>query len=332
MYSNNIIKPIFKKIPTPIKKILKYFLNKIKNLINLIKLPIDILKEKNRKKIWVSNTEVLEYKKDTKVYDVFYFFNELDLLEIRLNILNDYVDYFVIIESTESFSGLPHTLCYKKNLERFSKWKDKIIYYVVNDFPNDKELLSLAENNSNVGSGEHYWIREFYQKESTKKALINLKDIDIVFVSDCDEIWNPLQLKNLTDFSKSEIVRPKQLAYYYYLNNRCSEINGWTGTIVAQYKTIKNKCLNDIRTRKKTRFIEIENGGWHFGFMGGVKGAMKKLTEWQHPEYLGWISKIEDRVNKNQDYRGRKYKFWKDEKDLPIYILENKEKYKELFK
>ncbi|GAB6283595.1 MAG: hypothetical protein STSR0008_23770 [Ignavibacterium sp.] len=119
---------------------------------------------------------------------------------------------------------------------------------------------------------------------------------------------------------------------YYYLNNRCREINGWTGTIVTQYKNIKNNCINDLQTRSRTKFIEIDSGGWNFGFMGGVNGAMKKLTEWQHPEYINWISTIEERVKKNKDYRGRSFKFGTDESDLPKNLLENKEKHKELFK
>lgn len=320
------------KTPPTIKNLIKFFIMRVHDAINYARRPIDIMKEKRKEKIWVSKMELADYKKGIKIYDVFYLFNELDLLEIRLNILNDYVDYFVIIESTESFSGLPHELQYEAHKERFAPWKDKIIYYVVNDFPKDAALLAVAQHNSNVGAGEHYWVREFYQKESAKKALAGLADDDIVFISDCDEIWNPLRLKELTDFSKSEIIRPKQLAYYYYLNNRCSEINGWTGTIAAQYKTIRDNCLNDLRTRSKTKFIEIDSGGWHFGFMGGVAGAMKKLTEWQHPEYADWIPTLEERVKKNVDYRGRKYKYWIDESDLPEYILKNKDTYKKLFK
>ncbi len=326
------IKTLLKeKMPPGIKNMAKSFIQRAKNIITYIQLPIDLLKEKSREKVLISKTELAEYKKKIKIYDLFYLFNELDLLEIRLNILNDFVDYFVIIESTESFSGLPHELQYEKHKERFAPWKDKIIYYVVDDFPKDASLLAKAKSNSNVGAGEHYWVREFYQKESAKKAIANLKDTDIVFISDLDEIWNPLQLKKLTDFSKSEIIRPKQLAYYYYLNNRCSEINGWTGTIAAQYKTIKNNCLNDLRTRSKTKFIEIDSGGWHFGFMGGIKGAMKKLTEWQHPEYMDWIPTIEERVKKNIDYRGRKYRYWIDESDLPEYLIKNKGKWINLF-
>lgn len=318
-------------IPLKIRSIINSRIKIKNNIISYIRQLVDLLIEKRKEKVWVSKIKLAEYKKKIKIYDVFYFFNELDLLEIRLNILDDYVDYFVIIESTESFSGLPHKLCYEENKERFDKWKDKIIYYIVDDFPKDSTLLEMAKNNSNVGEGEHYWIREFYQKESATKAITLLGDNDIVFVSDLDEIWNPLRLKELTDFTRSKIIRPKQLAYYYYLNNRCSENNGWTGTIVTKYETIKDNCLNDLRTRSKTKFTEVASGGWHFGFMGGIEGAMKKLTEWQHPEYMNWIPTLEERIKKNTDYRGRKYKYWKDESDLPEYLIKNKEKWKKIF-
>ncbi len=321
-------------LPKSIRKTARAVIYEAQNIGNIIRTPFELKKEKNRRKVWTSKVELAEYKKKIKVYDLFYLFNELDLLEIRLNILNDYVDRFVIVESTESFSGLPHELQYLKHKDRFAKWENKITYYVVDDFPKDASLLEMAKNNSNVGAGEHYWVREFYQKESAKKALVklSLNDTDVVFVSDLDEIWNPLKLKELTDFSKSEIVRPKQLAYYYYLNNRCSEVNGWTGTVATQYKIIKENCLNDLRTRKKTKYTEVEDGGWHFGFMGGVEGAKKKLGEWQHPAYSDWLETLEERVKKNVDYRGRKFKYWTDDSDLPEYLLANKEKYKSFFK
>lgn len=323
---------IKKYLPPQIKMFIKSCIYFVNNILMQLRSPWDTWKANRAEKLWVSKIDVIEYKKTITVYDVFYLFNELDLLEIRLNILNDYVDYFVIVESTTSFSGIAHELQYKKYEDRFVEWREKIIYYVVDDFPHDTTLLTLAQNNSNTGAGEHYWVREFYQKESAKKALVGLSDTDVVFISDLDEIWNPLQLKALTDFSKSALIRPKQLAYYYYLNNRCNEKNGWTGTIVAQYKTIKNNCINDLRTRGKTTFAEIDFGGWHFGFMGGVDGAMKKLVEWQHPEYANWVDTLKERVTKNKDYRGRTYTYWTDESDLPSYILEHKEKYKKLFK
>jgi len=131
------------------------------------------------------------------VIDIFPFFNELDLLEIRLNILNDYVDKFVICEATETFSGKPKPLYFKENEERFAKWKDKIVHYVVDDFPNDKEIYDKAIKSPNTGNKEHWWVREFYQKESAIKALSFCKEDDIIMVSDVDEIPNPNILKEI---------------------------------------------------------------------------------------------------------------------------------------
>ena len=70
------------------------------------------------------------------------FYNELDLLEIRLNILDSVVDKFVIVEATETFMGQPKPLYYEENKERFVKWKDKIVHYVVDDYPFDESILS----------------------------------------------------------------------------------------------------------------------------------------------------------------------------------------------
>ena len=266
------------------------------------------------------------------IRDCFYFYNELDLLEIRLNILDSVVDRFTIIESTQSFMGIERALLFPQNYERFEKWMDKIDYYVVYDYPHDEEILNMAKSNSNVGAGEHYWVREFYIKESLRKALkeCNTEDDDVVFISDCDEIWNPEKLNELKDFSKYSINRPVQLAYYYYLNNRCNEEQGWTGTTVCKYHTIKDGCINDIRTRSKTKYREVLEGGWHFGGGIGV-GPKRKLEEWGHTEYNDWIATMDDRVKNLQDYRGRDFKFWKSEEELPKYIKDNKERWKNLF-
>ena len=89
--------------------------------------------------VWVKK---VVYSFQYMVYDIFTLNNELDTLEIRLNILNDYVDKFVIVESTETFSRVTKPLYYKENAERFSKWKDKIIHYVIDDFTDNNYFLS----------------------------------------------------------------------------------------------------------------------------------------------------------------------------------------------
>ena len=325
---------IKKYIPKKIFDIYKLSTNYRRNTLNFIYHNITLYKNNlNKKNKITSLEEIIESKKNLKIYDVFYFFNELDLLEIRLNILDDFVDKFILIEAAFTFGGESKGSNYLENFDRFSKWNHKINHYWISDFESDKELLKQASLHPNVGNGEAHWVREFYFKESAKKALLNLEENDIVFISDLDEIWNPMQLKLLTDFSSANIIRPIQLSYYYYLNNRSNEHrSGWTGTTVCFYKIIANGSINDIRSRHITKTAEVPDGGWHLTYMGGAEGARKKLFEQNHPEYNIFIDTIEQRVNDNKDYAGRNLKFWIDESDLPNYFLTNKFRWKHLFK
>lgn len=290
--------------------------------------------------------DIAEYRKKTKVYDVFTFFNELDLLEIRLNILNPYVDYFVIVESTQTFSGLPKKLFFEEHRDRFKQFSHKILHHITTDTPDDEadirnrllkhdlntldiEIMQNALTSDNVPSGVTHWLKEFYQKESIKKAFVGLADDDICFVSDVDEIWNP---KAVIDFTKDDIFKLKQDVYVYYLNNRSNE--PWAGTLVTKYKNIKNNCLNHLRTANKTKYTYVENGGWHFTNQGGAERIREKVEASYGPEDFNTDaikSKIDDRMAKNQDYVGRKFKFWKDESRLPAHLLNNRIKYQHLF-
>lgn len=241
------------------------------------------------------------------VIDLFYFNNELDVLEIRLNILNDYVDKFVIVEARETFSGVPKPLYYLENKERFAKWNNKIIHHIAEETP---ELKKQAILSPNTGNGEHYWVREFIQKESAKEALKFCDDNDIVFISDVDEIWNvPKKV-----YEDNIIYKPKQLPYLYYLNQRTDEDwLGWTGTIFTRYANIKDACINHLRTDSMTEYEVIENGGWHFN---SIFGRNKKQKSFQHPIY-----------ENDTEWKRREVNMRKDEKDLPKYILLNKDYY-----
>lgn len=246
------------------------------------------------------------------IYDVFYFNNELDLLEIRLNILDPYVDFFVISEARETFSGIPKPLYYLENKERFAKWNHKIIHHVVDE--NDG-LYKVAMASTNIGAGEHWWVREFVQKESVRYTLERLNDEDIVYISDVDEIWNP----NLTFEIKDDVYKLLQdWCYIYYLNQRTSEDNTYfTGTVMTRYKNIKNACINHLRTRGKTEFVEIKDGGWHFNALGGKE---KKIEAFKHPVYT------------HEYMASREKGKYLDESKLPKYLLENKHKYLHLWK
>ncbi len=287
------------------------------------------------------------YRQTIKVYDIFTFFNELELLEIRLNILDPFVDYFVIVESTQTFSGEPKELIFQKNQHLFAQWQHKIIHYVIDDTPAnedgvrqrlrqpsltaiDRQVLEATLQADNFPKDIIHWLKEFYQKESIKKALVGLRDQDICFVSDVDEIWNP---DVLIDFTRPDIFKLRQLMYSYYVNNRSNE--PWAGTIVTQYKNIRTGCLNYLRVVGKTTYTYVRHGGWHFTNQGGAEKIREKIEASYSADDFNTDqnkTKIMERISENTDYLGRHFRFWIDETDLPEYLLKNRQKYSKLFK
>ena len=263
-----------------------------------------------------------------KIYDIFTFFNELELLELRFNILDSYVDYFVIVEATETFSGLPKPLYFEENKHLFEKWKHKIIHHVVDDYPSDKAICAMADLSPNVPKhGAQHWHREFYQKESIKKALTGLQNDDLCFVGDADEIWNYNKTYSLQD---NDVFKLKLKVYSYFLNNRSNE--EFAGTIVTKYRNIKNNCLNHLRARN---IKYLNDGGWHFTNMGGIDRVREKLNASNTGESYNTPdvqSKLAERIYANKDYIGRDFKFWIDERELPPYLLTHRQRYAHLFK
>jgi beta-1,4-mannosyl-glycoprotein beta-1,4-N-acetylglucosaminyltransferase len=279
----------------------------------------------NHKIVEIEKTEGRCLLRRNIIYDVFTFNNELDMLEIRLNILDDYVDYFIIVEASETFSGVKKPLNYETNKERYKKFEHKIRHYVITDTPNgfndtdcDQSVLYMASNSTNVTREHLCWLKEFYQKELIKNALIDLNDNDICYISDVDEIWN-YKLKFEVD---NKIYKPMiDLCYINYLNVKTSErwtieSNPFTGPIVTKYLNIKNDCLNHLRTLSKTKYEFIENGGWHFNALGGID---KKLEDFKHPIYT------------KSYMQGRETGSVIDELNLPEYLIINKEKYSKFF-
>lgn len=243
------------------------------------------------------------------IIDCMYYNGEEEVLEARLNILAPYVDKFIICEAKETFSGVPKDLSYKPL--KFAQFN--IEYFVMEEYPS---LRLEALKSPNTGSGEHYWVREFIQKESARYALKDCNDDDIICISDVDEIWNPKTIYGMLVDDK--VCKPKQLPYLYYFNQRTDEDwMGWTGTVVCRYKHIKNGLINHLRTDSMTKYEVIENGGWHFNAIGGKENKQKAF---KHPVYY------DEGVWKNREVNMRK-----DESDLPEYLLNNKEKWTKLF-
>lgn len=263
-----------------------------------------------------------------KVYDLCVFNGEFDALEIRLNVLAPYVDKFVICEAAETFSGNPKPLHWTMRHDgpqegRFDEWEDKIVY-IVSKYGEDQRIMSLMEGRTYVD--QMSFKRAFYQKESLTNALFGLDDEDVVYYGDVDEVWKPKH-NNLDD--KPHKLR--QLAYSYYLNNRSPE--DWRGTVVTKYKNLRNGCLNDLRANPVEADI-LEDGGWHFTNLGGLASIKRKLEDYDHQEVnIPWVKDgLEERLELNVDFLGRGFQFWIDGSQLPQYVLDNKERYRKLWK
>src|SRR3990167_9458282 len=261
---------------------------------------------------------------DNKIVDAFTFNGEYDLLEIRFNILGDYVDQFIIIEAPTTFSGKPKPLYYEQQKERFKQWHNKIRYFVI-DENYDEGILALADGSPNVpkGGAEH-WHREFCQKESIKKALIHLNDDDVVFVGDVDEIWQP----ELSCIFPQKPLKVKHKVYNYWLNNSSSE-DFW-GTIMCCYKDIKDSCLNHIRSREHKKISEC---GWHFTSM--APEMRRKLTDSYTKESYAtdWVmDNLDENMKNNKDFLGRDFKYEIDESDWPEWLKSNRHLYLHMIK
>ena len=270
------------------------------------------------------------------VYDCFQFFNELDILKIRLNVLAPIVDKFVISEATETFSGLKKPLYYEENKELFAEFQDKIIHVVVDDTPQ---------------GDTHY--RDTFQKNAVTRGLEGCKDEDIVIFSDLDEIPNPDKIREiLQNFQEDKIYHFAQRLFYCYLNmeevsgsllSYAGEFEGvehkkWIGTKMCSYKLLReqNLKLGELRfPERKEIGIRVEDGGWHFGYMGGhgekdiKKRVQEKVVSAAHQEYNSKhvLSNVTDQIKDGKDIFGRNAQFVRCEIDdsFPKYIREHQD-------
>lgn len=255
-------------------------------------------------------------------YDLFTLNGEMDLLEIRFNVLNDVVDKFIIVEGVETFSGYPRILSWvERNRDRFEEWEHKVEYCIVSDY-DDPDIISQMQGRPYVD--QPAFQRAFYQKEMLRKTLerLNPDDEDYVYYGDADEIWKPKEIDD-------QVYKLRQLAYSYYLNNRSEE--DWRGTIVTKWKNLKNGCLNDMRANPVNI---LEDGGWHFTNLGGLEAIKRKIQSYDHQEVnIPWvIDGLAERIEMDVDFLGRGYKMHKDESELPQFILDNKDRYRHLWK
>ncbi len=229
-----------------------------------------------------------------KIYDCFMFFDEEMLLDLRLNIMDKYVDKFVITEATYTHSGRPKKLIF--DINKYSKFKDKIIYKVVDEQPNNIEEISHDDDFHSRGRKLiHNSIkRENHQREMANKFLNDVQSEDVIIINDIDEIPN-MEKINFNNVNNKIIIFKQKIFYYKF--NLLYENLTWHGSRACRKKFFKTPQwlrnakyrkypiwrLDIIFSNKKYNNIHyVEDGGWHFTNIKTPENLEKKFSNFLH--------------------------------------------------
>ncbi len=222
------------------------------------------------------------------IYDCVTFFNELELLDLRLELLHDVVDFFVIVEANKTHSGLSKPFYFEENRKQFSKYEKQIIYVKLENLPD----------------ADDSWILENLQRNYIAEVMKQYgKKGDTVLISDIDEIPRPELVKKYAGYQK--LVAFYHDYYCFYLNARNVKEHYWAGTkmvpfeklytiadgIRVEYNRFMLEDYNQGTTPTKLRCArelpmkKLRHAGWHFTSIGGAAAVFQKLKSYAHQEF-----------------------------------------------
>ena len=292
-----------------------------------------------------------------KIFDCFMYFDEDLILDLRLNLLNNYVDEFVIVESLYTHSGKRRKLLF--DIKKYEKFKNKINYITLENPPLDLDSINVKETQNSINS--KYILnavkRENLQRNTILDGLKSALPEDIIIISDLDEIPN-LESNNIRNI-KNKIILFKQKFFYYKFNLKLNNFP-WHGSKACKKKNlispqwlrnVKDKIysfwrLDTLFSNKKYQNIKIiNNGGWHFSNIKTPADIEKKMSTYLHHREYELNPVGEKKINEiikekrpiynlKTDMRGNKFDL-KDQlivadiDELPYYIKENITKYKD---
>lgn len=247
----------------------------------------------------------------SRIFDCVMLYNELDMLEARLNVLVDVVDYHVICESALTHSGQPKPLHFADNRERFAAFEHKIIH--------------VAADLSRFNDA---WGRERYQRYCIREGLRHARRDDLIIVGDCDEIPNPAVIPTIEDGAELELD-----FYYYNLNTRVRQ--GWSIGALRREQCGADLDPNSIRTLTGVRVPKLANSGWHLSYFGGAQMAVEKITAFMHHDWLNMTPEaadpayVQNVIVQGKDIWQRDLPLERVEIDsgLPAYIRDNAGRY-----
>mgnify|MGYP001166836267 CR=1 FL=1 len=292
-----------------------------------------------------------------KIFDCTTYFNEPLIMDVRFNVLDKYIEKFIIVESTYSHSGTKKGINFDKNL--YPKFKNKIQHVIVDKEPDN--IIDVANNNEEIVKRMNSIFRIEQQRNEAVKACDNASEEDYIFYSDNDEIPN-LEKLDINKIKSKFLIFEQKLFYYKFnlLNDRIF----WYGTKGVKKKNMKSISeLRHIKPKKypfyridtffsKNKFINlkiIKNGGWHFTQLKNPKDLYEKSkNDENHSEFDKLninVDDVKNRIeNKFVEYdhladsgsnfkHGHKFKLKSIDikSNMPIYLAENIEKYKDWF-
>jgi beta-1,4-mannosyl-glycoprotein beta-1,4-N-acetylglucosaminyltransferase len=259
------------------------------------------------------------YERTNKIIDCFIFYNELDLLTYRLNLLDKVVDYFVLVESTHTFVGKEKPLFYQENKHLFEKFNDKIIHIIVDDFPHKHPNIDFKKNEQ--------WNNEKFQRNCISRGIakLNLNSKDIITILDLDEIPNPNILTQIKTNDIAVSINILQMDFYYYnLNSKMD--HKWNLSKILTFEKYNQLNIDCENIRFYTCPI-INNGGWHLSYFGDNNFIKNKIENFSHQELNLELftnqEKIQNRIKNKQDLFDRNIKIYdiniEDNDNLPPY-------------
>ena len=265
-----------------------------------------------------------------KIFDCFQFFNEENVLDLRFNILDEFVDFFVIAESTTDHQGHDKKLNF--DIEKFKKFKKKIIHVIIEDTLDSIKKAHIGQNS----------LVERHQRNSIMRGLKNCSDNDLVIISDVDEIPDLSKLNLFNKKSRYAVFAQKKFDYKLNLLNVTE--GDWLGSKICLKKDLKSpQWLRDLKFKKypfwridKPRNLQIiDNGGWHFAYLQSPKNISEKIKSFAHGEFnkenFTNLENIKEKISMGKDIfnRGITYKKVELDNSFPKYLLQNKEKFKQ---
>ncbi len=258
------------------------------------------------------------------IYDCFQYFDEDHIVDLRMNILDKYVDFFVISESTRTHQGKNKKINF--DLKNFSKFKKKIIF-ITADY---KEKINFERH---IGGESPI---EQHQRNSLIKGINNASPDDLIILSDSDEIPD---LSKLPEIKKNKkFIAFSQKMFMYKLNLQNVDESNWIGSRVTKKRYIQT--MQDLRNIKFKNYPfwrfdkfnqQIINGGWHFSFMQTPQQILNKIKSFSHGEYNDKdlnLRDIEHKILNNEDIfgRGKNLKKILIDDNYPEYVIQNKDK------